>query len=412
MEKPLEVLDIFNNFFGEDRVDMQEYMSFDMFKSWLDLEPLATYIPTSNIINMSSDKWDIYKLRCILDLPEEYVENVTNAFTNATIKETIGNEKFYNISILIHFPHVKITNEHDKCVDINHLWAKIKIDFKGVLSKNFSLNRSEYQVSHFISGFLHSHVREIPKYDFTYFQVPCTGTGPIIHTINSLFRRFDSNLWELFCLELSKFVTVESLAGVPYKRLENIGANNVNTEIYSFIVFNYISRNYTLDSIKLEEFVKYFIQGNHLKFNYVNNSYSIGMSFIEFIVLISNEFIKWYNERFNSKNNSFTFKELIEANIIKECIISDGKIYSCGFNNNDNDIKRYIGKKICTFKGKEITLNIVDLEDTSKKNKSIILNQKIALFILNQILKVLNYRYGREAISHTEHQFSSEVVYL
>lgn len=411
MDKPLQVLGIFNDFFGIDKVDMQGVWSEDELRSWLKVEPITLYLYRGNS-NIASSDWNTYSTKSIMDLSQNEFEW---ALSSLTCEETISNivySKFRNIFILVHFQHVKITNEHDKCVDINHLWAKIKIDFKGTLSENFSLNRSEYQISHFISGFLHSHVREIPKYDFTCFQVPCTGTGPIIHTMNSLFRGFDSNLWELFCLELSKFVTVESLAGVPYRHLENIGANNINTEVNSFIVFNYISSNYTLNDIKLEEFVKYFIQGNHLKFNYVNNSYSIGMSFIEFIVLISNEFIKWYNERFNSKNNSFTFKELIEANIIKECIISDGKIYSCGFNNNDNDIKRYIGKKICTFKGKEITLNIVDLEDTSKKNKSIILNQKISLFILNQILKVLNYRYGREAISHTEHQFSSEVVYL
>ena len=40
MEKPLRVLEIFNDFFGEDRVDMQGYWSLDKFKAWINIEPI------------------------------------------------------------------------------------------------------------------------------------------------------------------------------------------------------------------------------------------------------------------------------------------------------------------------------------------------------------------------------------
>ena len=69
---------------------------------------------------------------------------------------------------------------------------------------------------------------------------------------------------------------------------------------------------------ELKEFVKYFINLKKLKFNYVNGSFSIGMSFIEFIVLISNEFIKWYNDRFNKGEVLFRYPPII---IMRDSII-------------------------------------------------------------------------------------------
>ena len=131
--------------------------------------------------------------------------------------EDIVSSKFNNMFILVHFPHVRITNEHDRYVDINHLWAKIKITSEGTMNGNFTLNRSEYQAIHFMSNYMHSHVSSIPRDDLTRFMSPCTGDGPINSTISSLYREFDSDLWQLFCLELSKYVTVESISGRPWR---------------------------------------------------------------------------------------------------------------------------------------------------------------------------------------------------
>lgn len=259
-----------------------------------------------------------------------------------------------------------------------------------------------------------SHVNGIPKTNFATFRAPCTGTGPINSTMSSLYREFDRDLWQLFCLELSKYVTVESIAGRPCRYLEKIGADNTNIGVSSFIAFNTAGYwGFMMGGQnKLKEFVKYFVQGNHLKFNYINGSYSIGMSFIEFVVLISNEFIKWYNEQFNDNKVTATFEALKRHTVIRECIISNDKIYY-NINRIDNyNFTSYIGKKVCTFKGEEITLNILNTFEVENKNKSIILDPRIALFILHQILKVLNYRYGRKTATHTEYQVGTEVRYL
>lgn len=413
MDRPLRVLSIFNDFFGEDKVDMQGYWSLDKFKSWMNIEPLSTYISDGNIVSMNRDDWSMYKTWAITDLPGNQVEKVVNVLTNTTVKERIGNAKFNGIFILVHFPHVRVTNEHDRFVDINHLWAKVKVMYNGTLNGGFTLNRSEYTMLHISSGYLHSHVSSIPTNDFTQFQNPCTGSGPINGTISALNRDYDEDMWNMFCLELSKYVTVESVAGRPYKYLEKLGTNNMEVGVDRFIT--YLSPSYygdILSSDELKEFVKDFINLKKLKFNYVNNSYSIGMSLIEFIVLISNEFIKWYNDQFNKEKLTIRFTELKRKGILKECIIDNGKIYYDRDENNVNNYAQYIGKKVCMFKGREVTVNITDIAEVRNENKSIILNTQIALYILTTILKVLNYRYGRSKAAHEGNQFGTEVRYL
>lgn len=413
MDKPLQVLSIFNDFFGEDKVDMQGVCSEDRLRSWIEAEPVTSYLFRSTS-NIDPNTWDRYSTKSIMELSQSEFEDALSSMESSVFRKdiivNIVRRMFNNMFILVHFPHVRITNEHNRFVDINHLWAKITIEFTGTMFSGFTLNRSEYQASHFIGNYMHSHIRDIPKNNFTKFQSPCTGSGPIRCTIDSLNRRFNSDLWRLFCLELNKYVTTESIEGVPYHYLESIGSREMNIEVAIFTVYN--NSSCLARQNMIEKFTKYFVRGNHLKFNYVNGSYSIGMSFIEFIVVISNEFIKWYNEQFNDNKVTDNFMALKTLGIVKECIIKDGKIYYNKKNNNADNYTHYIGSKVCVFKGKEITLSIVDIPNENSINKSIILSPQIALFILNQILKVLNYRYGRKTATHTEHQIGTEVRYL
>lgn len=413
MDKPLRVLGIFNDFFGEDKVDMQGYWSLDKFKSWMNIEPLSTYIPDGNIVSMNMNDWSMYKTWSITDLPENQIEKVVNVLTNTTVKERIGNAKFNGIFILVHFPHVRVTNEHDRFVDINHLWAKVKVSYNGTLNGGFTLNRSEYTLLHIRSHYMHSHISSIPTEDFTQFQNPCTGKGPINGTISTLNRDYDEDMWNMFCLELSKYVTVESVAGVPYNYLEKLGTDDMEVGVDRFIT--YLSPNYcgdTLSTDKLRDFVRHFINTKKLKFNYVNGSYSIGMSLPEYIILISNEFISWYNDLFNKGEVTNTFDNLKTRELLRECIINNGKIYYDRGRNNVNNYAQYIGKKVCVFKGREITVDITDIAEVRNENESIILDTQTALYILNIILKVLNYRYGRNKATHESNQLGTEVRYL
>ena len=136
------------------------------------------------------------------------------------------------------------------------------------------------------------------------------------------------------------------------------------------------------------------------------------MSFVEFIVLISNEFIKWYNDQFNKEELTAKFADLKRNGILSECVIDNGKIYYERARRNTNNCSQYIGKKVCIFKGREITVDITDIAEARNENKSIIFDTQTALYILTTILKVLNYRYGRSKATHESNQLGTEVRYL
>ena len=408
MDKPNQVLAIFNDFFGEDKVDMQGFMSVDELKSWLSVTPISNYASRESL-DMSIEDYDTYSSQSLIDLRGEVLDLVLDQLCSREIVDYIGDTRFSSGFILVHFPHVRITNEYNRFVDINHLYAKVGVLHNGSINGYFSLNRAEYTYLHISSGYMHSHVSTIPTSDFTKFQTPCTGTGPINDTISNLSNEFDSDIWRLFCLELSKYVEVESIAGTPYHRLENLGTSNMGAGEDVFRVVNQLRYD---DSIKeiIKEFVSYFIKQGKLKFNYANGSYSIGMSFTEYILVISNEFIDWYNKKFNNKEWRYTFDTLKRSDVLKEGIIANNKIYYENSRRNVNSCAAYNGKRMCTFKGKDVLINIVDINEVKEDNKSIILNTNIALYILSKILRVINYRYGKAEQRDQEGNRISEKV--
>ena len=408
MDKPNQVLAIFNDFFGEDKVDMQGFMSVDELKSWLSVTPISNYASRESL-DMSMGDYNTYSSQPLTNLRGEVLDLVLDQLCSREIVDYIGDTRFSSGFILVHFPHVRITNEYNRFVDINHLYAKVGVLHNGSINGYFSLNRAEYTYLHISSGYMHSHVSTIPTSDFTKFQTPCTGTGPINDTISNLSNEFDSDIWRLFCLELSKYVEVESIAGTRYHRLENLGTSNMGAGEDVFRVVNQLRYD---DSIKemIKEFVPYFIKQGKLKFNYANGSYSIGMSFTEYILVISNEFIDWYNKKFNNKEWKYTFSTLKRSDVLKEGIIANNKIYYENSRRNVNSYAAYNGQRMCTFKGKDVLINIVDINEVKEDNKSIILNTNIALYILSKILRVINYRYGKAEQRDQEGNRISEKV--
>lgn len=409
MDKPNQVLAIFNDFFGEDKVDMQGFMSIDKFKSWIDTTPISEYT-SRGLLGMSIEDYNTYGGQPLTELKGDILDAVLNQLCSEWVVDDIGRKKFDSGFILVHFPHVRITNEYNRFVDINHLYAKVGILHNGSMNGCFTLNRSEYTYLHISNGYMHSHVSSIPIRDFTQFQTPCTGTGPIRGTMSNLNNEFDPDIWRLFCLELSKYVEVESIAGTPYHRLENIGTSTRDTENGIFMVVNRL--DYYGDGIKdlIKDFASYFIKQGKLKFNYANGSYSIGMSFTEYMLVISNEFIDWYNKRFNNKEVTYSFNNLKMRRVLRECIIANNKIY---YENTRRSVNSYAdcnGKRMCTFKGVDVLINIVDLNEVKEDNKSIILDTNIALYILSKILRVINYRYGKAEQRDQEGNRISEKV--
>lgn len=365
-EKPLRVLDIFNEFFGEDKVDLQGLPSYETIESGY-----------NNLRNSHYDK-------------RAYIESMCS-----------------NMFILVHFPRVKVTNEFDRYTFVNHLYAKVSIDSYGRLRSKFSLNRSEYTVQHFTCNYMHSHISNIPINNFEQFQIPCTGSGPINNTICSLIHEYDEDLWKLFCLELDKFVQVESISGTPYHRLESLSTMRSSSYVMdSSIYFTNKIDCYTLgggyqtpckiNMAQLGLFTKFVIDQNALKFTYNGGKYQVAMSPVDFQITMSNLFIKWYNREFNKGNLTTSYGELIGSHILESCKFISGKIWrSSGNTGSLRNYTAYIGSKICTFKGRDILLTIPDSTVTEgPDNTLLILNTKISNYIITKILNVINFKYG------------------
>lgn len=376
MEKPLLILEVFNEFFGEDRVDMQGFASFEKIKTLFKDVEVVSINDIRNVINVS----------------------------------TPAEKKF----ILVHFPHVRITNEYDKYTDVNHLYVKVCIDIDGKIRGKFALNRAEYSVLHFTNNYMHSHISSIPTYDFTQFQIPCTGSGPINSTICSLSRDFDIDLWRLFCLELDKFMQVESIAGTPYHRLEGLieggGASSYRIGSYLHIRnFNQLRiyiRAGVITYPKFAEFIKYVIDSDFLKFAYCNHQYVIAMSPEEYYIGISNLFIDWYNKQHALGKASFTKEELEACGMIFPVKFVGGQLLRS--NSNTINYQRYVGSRICTFKGEPVLLTITGQRVNTDANDVIILAPELSDYILTKIYNVINLNYGKgneRTATHKEIRF-------
>jgi hypothetical protein len=396
LELPMAVTEIFNDFYGEERVDLQS-MSLEEFIYELGRTEMqdivgggsSTFARSSymrshrdeHLIASYSNRMHSHVLTERIDIFDRYAPYM---------KEFIGNKWFADIPIIIHFPHVTIRNEYDRTVEVDNLWAKVPVTWEGKGRGWFKMNRSEYDVVHMQSDYMHSHVSGI-DFDFEFRSV-CTGSGPINNTMSSLTVGFDEPIWQLFCLELERYMGTESLTGGPYRRMENIGANGSNMrDNFSMEQASHVSDDHFLMETS-NEFLAYLLASNVLKFNYRNGSYGLAHTFTDTVLTISNAFINWYNAKYRATSNTPDVDTLRESGIIKEAIIANGAIYDPN-SNASRDYSQFVGRKVLTFKGHDVNLVINGLSN-GVRNVSTILNVEIIREYVWAILELLNCEYG------------------
>ena len=368
-----QVYKVFQDFFVEDSVDLQN-------------------LPDDSQILDAFDSFDIEESEY------EHVYNIPDDRLTPLIRSLSYVKPF----ILVYWPRVRITNENDKSIIIQDLYAKIELDAKGYIpteDRGFTLNRATYPMEQWVCGYLHSHISNIPKGNLHQFQSPCLGTGPIIQTINSLRAHisegFDETKWMLFCHELSLYVTVESLEGVPYNHLENVHLNGVLSS-YGKYDENYGRAldhfNSVFSLVELKEFILYYLHNGHLAINYQNGIFKAGMSYFDYMIDISNSFIEYFNTHFDDKSIA---QKCFDYYVLYHSIASNGHFFDPNTSATIPDVSQYVGKKVCTFKGRDITLRIME-PSNEETQKTTVLNHGLAMYILNNILKIINYRYTNE----------------
>ena len=382
-EKPLSIYDTFKGFFGEDFVDIQIHQGRELasFKEYL----FAKICDEASITN--GDKEEDFNLHFEVSA-EQLVE-----------LENIAKDKRF--IIYVWWSRVTVTNEYDKSVNIQDLYAKIEIQGDGTIPyecNGFRLNRATYTREQFMSNYMHSHINAIPKNNFAEFQIPCLGTGPIISTIRTLKNDYDEATWMLFCQELSMYVTVESISGGPYHRMENIGNVSQNS-MYTGYTFKFADKadflsQFTSDDLR--KFIQYYLKHGHLSLGYINNVFTWNMPYYEYIIDISNSFIDFYNKYYSTTASNLN--NCFNTGLLKQVIVADGKFYNKDkYNSFDiNNFSEYQNKLVLVFKGKKIRTTIINNEQRSEATLTTVINNNVAMFILQKILRTINFRYKNE----------------
>lgn len=305
------------------------------------------------------------------------------------------NVDFQDNKLIIHFPKLTVTNEYNKSIDITHLYVKLDFDTEYLLLGSFEIIRSEYTQGQYNSGYCHSHVTMLCG-DPTHWKTPCLGTGPIRNTIAKLNVEFSEEMWKLFCFELKKYLETESIAGVPYIKLESVSSNSrtayLSLHLHDNNYENTISSFTSLSCGQLIfDFVNYVIDKRPFKFNYCQG-YHIAHSDDEIIIILSNLFIEFYNNSYYYKHTHSVY-DLYNKNIIMD-VKKGTDCYFKIININISSLQQ-TDTTVLNFKGNPIKLNII--KDSAKRdpNISIFINPKIATFVVKALLTLINTEYGK-----------------
>lgn len=417
LSNALQVGEVISDYFGEELVDVQLPSNEDTIKRALNNLTVRMLIhihqsDSENYVLKSNDDTlvTIPRQEYLAECNKKVLEGDINSLYFPLIEDSVKNI-FRNyiegllIDIIIRFPHVTVTNENDKSIDITELYAKVTIRNDGKLFENFTLMRTEYTVTQWLSGYSHSHM---PSTEFIW-QSPCLGSGPIRNTQHNLKNSFNYDLWGLFCYELSKYVTVESLAGVPYRRLESVGGGDADLSIL-FTNYNYNSSSGGSYHRVLHEFEQYFVREFNFPISFVNGAYVLGDSCLNFVRKLTDFFAAWYNKEVSLGHYNYNLQRLTQSGLLNEYIISDGQIFSPYSTENLSRTQSIQGRELFMFKGKMVTANFTEEPELNSENTVLLIKSSVVTYLLTRILRLFNCKYGSQNNNSSESSNSEEAA--
>ena len=394
LERINEVKLIFEDHFGENFVECKPINS-------------VNEITESRMLDRTVWTKDI--LYAIFNLPselksktkEEHYDYILSTVTSENILTVLGRvtwDRFYDFlsqfqyQIVVHFPEVTITNENNKSIIIQDLYAKVCINGLGNLCSGPLFNRATYPYIQMVRGYMHSHINGIVTNDD--FTSSCLGSGPINRTINSLRLECEEGLWKLYCIELEKYVHVESLHGGPYHRLENVTGSNtskVSPEIKMYTAFP-VTNDAALREF-LINFTSILLGSPELKWiTKYNLGYSLGMSLSEFILVASKIFINYYNTELLKNNIDLPQNYLFDVNILSNYIFEDDTLAELISNETLSSSRASLqGRELFVFKDKPVIFNILPKNYDPDHTNLILLSQNLCNYLATQLTYIINY---------------------
>ena len=360
--KLCEIVDTFNRFFSTERVDITSRWFYD--KSLL-LKLLEGYegCHDLSLLDFLDQKFSGYSGECV----------------------------FEDLAIYVWWPSVTVTNEKGQSVEVKDLYAKVILYPNGKLRQKFQLSRATYQYEQYSSNYMHSHINGINS-DPSIFMNPCLGTGPLIRTQQTLSESNSADLWDLFCVELDRYVHVESIAGTPYKYLSRIGTGIMYPIVYTGhreIVYRCICDNPPLSDL-FSKFFRYVLVQKKLKFGLIGGMFTCAYNRTDWIIKLSRLFIKFYAMMSSTRRTQICLSTLLNQSILLDVKFNDGNFYSYSLNRGGViSYDNFINKHVLWFKGNDIR-TYVDNPTEQVENTCYILHPVIALGFLDQCLNYLN----------------------
>lgn len=419
-ERARSVIEVFEHQFGSELVD-NSLLTFDDFLEKLSRRTLGSLgikrLSDSNEFgSYTIDPEDYeangrgkYFTEYIPDLGIiDYLRLTLKDFLKRWVRANSPNSDYDAFSITIKFPEVTVTNEYDKSVVIQDLFVRVPVTLSGKTYEKFRMTRTTYPVDQWLSGYSHSHLPGI-NLDFT---APCTGTGPVNNTIRTLKARYDIQVWGLYSFEISKYVTVESIAGTPFRRLENIGSNNANVIDLSRLEYKGQVRSYDMayTATQMKEFIRGFLKSGKVKFAFRNGNFTIGEDLLDIWIKMSNAFIEWHNDKLRSGKNNLFKATLIRSGVIGKYVVANGRAYNANVSSRFEQLQNDEGMSLFTFKGETQRLHF--LGTTSNTNETILIDIQLVYYALTKALEIINHRYGREKAREEGVSVDSRTLYL
>lgn len=374
-EYPLKIFSIFTEFFGEENVDFQPDISEDELESFIDTEEIGSFALTC----LSQEEYDIIK--------DTYTElsDIYKDFPDIAVKILRENARAY---IIVRFPEVTITNEYDASITVKNLYTRIKVTGKGTLAERFGVIKSDFSKEEFCSMYIHSHVTRLNYNNVAEFKKPCLGNGPLSNTTRTLSIEFDESIWMLFCLELQKWVRVESLVGGPYTYIRSIGKDS-----YTLLGLTYTYNTkcpYALEK-DMPSVIKYLLDNNVLTYNFAGGSYGLAGSYRDYLIKVSNAFIDW----FNTCPHEVTLSQLLnEELLIKVYLNNDRALCTSTLYSHSLKISECEGRELFTFKGSPVHFH-VNMKDVKRDEGFYVICNSLFSYIVDNIIRVLNYEYKK-----------------
>ena len=316
----------------------------------------------------------------------------------------------YTYYVTIRFPQVTVSNEFDESTIIRDLYTCVYFTSTGAFMGT-RMFRTTFTDLEIYKGYVHSHLPKLihcssDSNELTsshidrivdYSEPPCLGTGPLVRVICFLVDHFDEDYWGLYFAELARYVTIESVSGVPYIRMNNL-VNGHMTNPVAFKKFVHYDRvNF------ITELYKQFIAANNLKFAFKNNTWTIANNLSVLLLDFSNFVLTTLNTQFlegkYTHTDLFKFKTCFCKGVLK----ADGTLHTVDTTNTGTmsdqmktSIRNLDGTKLNhRFKGNQLHLTVISLPKEQESKFITIVNPFTFYGLLTITLSIINNEYGK-----------------